>query len=40
MLANVGSRARGFHDLLAAAHDVHRQRFDLHVEEGAMLLST
>lgn len=28
-----------FHDLLAAAHGVHRQRFDPHVVEGAMLLS-
>lgn len=28
-----------FHDLLAAAHGVHRQQFDPHVVEGAMLLS-
>jgi biotin synthase len=30
---------RPFHDLLAAAHGVHRQRFDPHLVEGAMLLS-
>ncbi|HEY7145756.1 MAG TPA: biotin synthase BioB [Streptosporangiaceae bacterium] len=30
---------RRFHDLLADAHSVHRQRFDPHVVEGAMLLS-
>ncbi len=28
-----------FHDLLADAHHVHRQRFDPHIVEGAMLLS-
>jgi len=31
--------SRPFHDLLADAHNVHRQRFDPHVVEGAMLLS-
>ena len=31
--------ARPFHDLLADAHDVHRQRFDPHVVEAAILLS-
>ena len=30
---------RPFHDLLADAHNVHRQRFDPHIAEGAMLLS-
>jgi biotin synthase len=30
---------RPFHDLLADAHNVHRQRFDPHIIEGAMLLS-
>src|SRR5215472_2661882 len=30
---------RPFHDLLADAHDVHRQRFDPHLVEGAVLLS-
>jgi biotin synthase len=30
---------RPFHDLLADAQDVHRQRFDPHTVEGAMLLS-
>ena len=31
--------ARPFHDLLAEAHAVHRQRFDPHVVEAAILLS-
>ena len=31
--------ARPFHDLLADAHAVHRQRFDPHVVEAAILLS-
>lgn len=31
--------ATPFHDLLARAHAVHRERFDPHVVEGAMLLS-
>jgi biotin synthase len=31
--------SRPFHDLLAEAHSVHRQRFDAHEVEGAMLLS-
>jgi biotin synthase len=31
--------ARPFHDLLAEAHDVHREGFDPHVIEAAMLLS-
>lgn len=31
--------ARPFHDLLADAHAVHRERFDAHVVEAAMLLS-
>lgn len=31
--------ARPFHDLLSAAHAVHRERFDPHVVEAAMLLS-
>jgi biotin synthase len=31
--------SRPFHDLLAEAHSVHRERFDSHVVEGAMLLS-
>ena len=31
--------ARPFHDLLAEAHEVHRQRFDPHVVEAAILLS-
>jgi biotin synthase len=31
--------ARPFHDLLAQAHDTHRQHFDPHVVEAAMLLS-
>lgn len=35
----VGLISRPFHDLLADAHHVHRQRFDPHVVEGAMLLS-
>ncbi|MFV0315434.1 MAG: biotin synthase BioB [Microthrixaceae bacterium] len=30
---------RGFHDLLAQANEVHRNRFDPHVVEAAMLLS-
>jgi biotin synthase len=35
----LGLIGRPFHDLLADAHGVHRQRFDPHVVEGAMLLS-
>lgn len=35
----LGLLGRPFHDLLADAHLVHRQRFDPHVVEGAMLLS-
>lgn len=31
--------ARPFHDLLAEAHDVHREQFDPHVVEAAILLS-
>jgi biotin synthase len=31
--------ARAFHDLLAEAHAVHRERFDPHVVEAAILLS-
>src|SRR5947209_3306681 len=31
--------ARPFHDLLAEAHAVHRERFDPHVVEAAILLS-
>ena len=34
----LGLIGRPFHDLLADAHGVHRQRFDPHVVEGAMLL--
>jgi hypothetical protein len=35
----LGLMGRPFHDLLADAHNVHRQRFDPHIAEGAMLLS-
>lgn len=35
----LGLIGRPFHDLLADAHHVHRQRFDPHIIEGAMLLS-
>jgi biotin synthase len=35
----LGLIGRPFHDLLADAHNVHRQRFDPHMVEGAMLLS-
>ena len=35
----LGLIGRPFHDLLADAHDVHRQCFDPHLVEGAMLLS-
>lgn len=35
----LGLIGRPFHDLLADAHNVHRQRFDPHLIEGAMLLS-
>lgn len=34
-----GLLATPFHDLLAEAHSVHRERFDPHVVEAAMLLS-
>lgn len=35
----LGLMGQPFHDLLADAHQVHRQRFDPHLVEGAMLLS-
>jgi biotin synthase len=35
----LGLMSRPFHDLLADAHSAHRQRFDPHLVEGAMLLS-
>lgn len=35
----LGLLGQPFHDLLADAHQVHRQRFDPHLVEGAMLLS-
>jgi biotin synthase len=34
-----GVLAQPFHDLLAQAHEIHRQNFDPHVVEAAMLLS-
>src|SRR5262245_3433739 len=35
----VGLLSGPFHDLLASAHAIHRQRFDAHAIEGATLLS-
>jgi biotin synthase len=35
----LGLMSQPFHDLLADAHSAHRQRFDPHLVEGAMLLS-
>lgn len=36
--AEIGLMGRPFHNLLADAHNVHRQRYDPHIVEGAMLL--